>query len=88
MEDLITSGRIVDVIIALVLIEAAALFIYHRQTGHGPAPEQITPTLLSGLCLMVALRAALTGASWIWIALGLTISLIAHLIDLRQRWRI
>jgi hypothetical protein len=43
--------------------------------------------LLPGIFLLVALRAALAGAAWPWVPSALTAALVAHLLDLRQRWR-
>jgi hypothetical protein len=36
---------------------------------------------------MLALRGALVGAWWGWIAVGLLAALVAHLFDLQRRWR-
>ncbi|WP_010218336.1 hypothetical protein [Sphingomonas sp. PAMC 26621] len=41
--------------------------------------------LLPGALMMLALRAALTGAAWWWIALALAASFPAHLADLMRR---
>ena len=44
-------------------IEAVALFVYWRMTGRGLRPASVLAMLLPGACLLLALRAALTGAS-------------------------
>lgn len=85
--DLFDSGRIIDIIILLVIIETAALFALHRFTGRGPRPQALLPTLASGLLLMIALRAAIADLHWELIALPLSLALVAHLLDLAQRWR-
>ncbi|WP_010162327.1 hypothetical protein [Sphingomonas sp. PAMC 26617] len=41
--------------------------------------------LLPGALMMLALRAALTGAVWWWIALALAASFPAHLADLMRK---
>ena len=41
--------------------------------------------LVPGALMMVALRGALTGAAWPWIALPLAASFPFHLADLRRR---
>jgi hypothetical protein len=87
MSDWITSGRLVDLILVLVVLEAVALLAFHRLTGRGLGPRQLIGVLVSGGCLLLALRAALTGAAWTWIGAWLTIALIAHLADLALRWR-
>jgi hypothetical protein len=86
LEDLIASGRVVDVIMVFMGLEALGLWIYHRRTSLGPAPGDVAIMLSAGLCLLLALRAALTGANWAWIAIFLVASLVAHLADLRRRW--
>jgi hypothetical protein len=86
MTDLFASGRIVDIVLAITAIEAALLVAYHRRTGRGPAPAALFGNLLSGVCLMLALRAALVDAWWGWVALWLLAAFGAHLSDLRRRW--
>jgi hypothetical protein len=41
--------------------------------------------LAPGACLVLAVRAAMTGAGWMWIALWLLASLPFHLADLARR---
>ena len=43
--------------------------------------------LLPGALMLLALRAALTGAGWPWIALALAASFPVHLADLARRPR-
>jgi hypothetical protein len=87
MTQLFESGRILDVILALVVLEAIGLLLWYRLTGHGPKPRDILPTLISGLMLMLALRAAIADLQWELVALPLTFALVAHLSDLAIRWR-
>jgi hypothetical protein len=82
----IASGRLVEVILALVVLEGAGLSLHHWLTGRGPDPRRVGPTLLSGFCLLVALRAALVGSGWMWVASALTGALLAHVADLALRW--
>lgn len=77
---------IVDLILAFVVMEAVLLVAWHRRTGGGVAAADLLPNLAAGFCLLAALRAALGGAAWPWIALALLGSLVAHLLDLRRRW--
>lgn len=87
MSALFASGRVVDVIVLLMAAEAVALVAYRRACGAGPAFSALLPNFLAGLFLLLALRAALAEASWGWIAAALAGSLLAHLADLRSRWR-
>jgi hypothetical protein len=87
MTDFFASGRAIDLIIAGMIVQALALTAYFKKTGLGVAPQAFLPNLMSGAFLMVAVRCALTGVWWGWVALLLLSSLAAHLADLRQRWR-
>lgn len=86
MTELFATGRIVDVVLAITALEALLLLAYRRGTGRGPTPADLLGNLLSGVCLMLALRAALVDAWWGWIALWLVAAFAAHLSDLARRW--
>jgi fatty acid desaturase len=87
MAPLFASGRIVDLILAFTVFEVVALSLYRRRTGHGVPAIDIVFNLLSGICLLGALRCALGGAWWGWIGACLFGSLVAHVADLWRRWR-
>ncbi len=87
IEDLVSSGRVVDVICLLMLAEAVAIILVYRRTGRGIPPAEALPSLLAGVGLLLALRGALTQTGWEWIALSLAAALLAHLADVAQRWR-
>lgn len=86
MADFFSTGRIVDLILGLMVIECLFLFAWWRLTGRGLAPGALAANLASGACLLMALRGALTGVGWGWIALCLMAALLAHCADLRRRW--
>ncbi len=81
-----SSGRAADLVLAVMLIEGIALCWLRQRSAKGPTPATIIIGLLPGACLVLALRGALVGAWWGWIALALSASLFAHLADLRRRW--
>lgn len=87
MSDLFASGRIVDLILGLVVLEAALLYIYRRLTGRGPRLRSLLPTLASGALLLLAMRLTIAGLWWGLIALPLALALITHGLDLAGRWR-
>lgn len=87
MSELFADGRIVDLILLLLMIEGAVLAAYRWRTGRGLAIASLAATLLAGAFLLLALRAALTGAPWTDIALWLLAALVAHLFDLDRRLR-
>jgi hypothetical protein len=86
MNTLFTTGRIVDLILGLVLIEIIALTILRKLSKRGMRPFDLLASLLAGIGLLLALRGALTGRGWPVIALCLGSALIAHLWDLSRRW--
>lgn len=86
IEDLVTSGRIVDVMIALVVLEVLALTLYRRRTGAGVAELSLAANAAAGISLMLALRAGLTDAGWATVALCLLFALVFHAADIGQRW--
>jgi hypothetical protein len=87
MEHLIASGRIVDLILGLMLLEAIAIGAYHAGTGRGIGPVDLAINLLAGVALLAALRAALTGADWRIIAAILAVAGLLHVADLSRRWK-
>lgn len=85
VEAVFASGRIVDIALALMALEALGLWAYRRAQGRSFPLADIAWNLGAGACLLLALRAALTGAGWPWIALFLTVALVAHIGDFRRR---
>lgn len=79
--------HLVDAVIVLTLLEVLVLFVIHRRSGAGVAPREIVLNLLSGLSLMLALRAALAQWGAVFILSALLIAGILHSIDLHRRWR-
>lgn len=85
MSELFANGRIIDAVLVLVAAEAVLILAWRRRGGPGAGPLLVT--LASGAFLMLALRAALAGAAWFWLALALLGALAAHLTDLWLRLR-
>ncbi|KQQ23857.1 hypothetical protein ASF53_05985 [Methylobacterium sp. Leaf123] len=84
---LFASGRIIDVILVLVALEALVLLGMRARWGRGPAPGALLSNLASGAALMLALRAALTGTAWPGVAAWLAAALAAHLTEMVIRFR-
>ena len=87
MAELFASGHVVDLIIAFMVIEAVVMLAWHKRTGTGIAPIPFVASLLAGFFLLLALRSALTGGAWQFIALWLLAALAAHLADAALRWK-
>ena len=84
MAELFESGRIIDLILLFILVECVLLWAWRRPELLLP---ELLPNILSGAALMLAVRLALVGARWEWIALSLLAALCAHLCDLGLRLR-
>ena len=77
---LFESGRIADLVIAVMVVEAIVLIFVLKR----PALATVM-TLLPGIFMILALRAAITGAGWEIVAIWITASLPVHLADLWLR---
>ena len=86
IEALILSGRIVDIMIVFIVIEIVLVEISRRMRGRGVGTLPLLVNIGAGGSLMLALRAALTGSGWQWVAVFLVSSLVFHVADLRVRW--
>ena len=86
MLELFANGRVVDLILGLIVVEAIVLFAYRRTTGKGIALGDLVCNSLSGVFLLLALRSALVGVGWPLIALCLLAALLMHLADVWRRW--
>jgi hypothetical protein len=80
-------GPLIDVVIALTVIECVVLVAWHHATGRGVAPRDFIVNLLSGLCLMLALRALAHQAGAGWVAFFLFAAGVAHGLDIWRRWQ-
>lgn len=81
IEAFVQSGWIVDVALALVAVEFLVLAVRRRGVSHAVT---IALALAPGACLLLALRAALTGdGMWVWIWLAASLPL--HGLDLQRR---
>ena len=79
MNRLFASGHAVDIVLLVIAIELA--WLVARGWSISAALLRLGP----GALLLLALRAALTGLDWPWIALPLLLSFPVHLADLIRR---
>ena len=87
MADLFASGRLVDFILFVVVLEAAVVLLYWSRARRGIAPLDLLPNLCAGAFLLLALRATLASGGWTLAILCLSAAGVAHLIDVYRRWR-
>lgn len=86
MEALFASGLVADLALAVLALEAAGLWALRRFAGRGPGLAPLGLGLLSGACLLLALRAALTGAGPAWVGAALAAAGAAQVAWLVQAW--
>jgi uncharacterized membrane protein len=86
MAELFASGRLVDLILIVVLLEAVALLLYWHRAQRGIGPFDLLPNLCAGAFLLLALRATLAGSGWRTASFCLAVAGLAHLIDIYRRW--
>jgi len=87
MANLIETGRIVDVIVALLLLEGAILAVVLRALGRHGLLAGLLFNLAAGAFLLLGLRAVVNGADWRLAGMLLGAALIAHAGDLVLRLR-
>lgn len=79
MEALFASGHAVDIVLAVIAVELLWLVL-----RGGWSWDAAIYRLLPGALMLVAVRNALLGLYWPWIALPLLLSFPVHLADLRR----
>lgn len=85
MEQFITGGSVTAVILAVLVIEAVIVSVYLVRTGRTLRLPGFLAGLAAGGCLVLALREALTNGGWVMIAIFLSLSFLAHAIELALR---
>jgi len=78
-----TSGHVVDLILVIIALEF--LLVSTRPPGRRQPMIDRLLAFGPGVCLLLALRAALTDAGWIWVAVALAASFPVHIADLMRR---
>lgn len=82
MTELFASGHAVDIVLLVIMFELGWLTL-----RRGWTPADALLRLAPGALMLVALRGALTGQDWRWIALPLLASFPIHLADLARARR-
>jgi hypothetical protein len=76
---LYATGHAVDIVLAVIAVEWVWLVF-----AGGWRATDAALRLAPGVMMLLALRAALSGQSWYWVALPLLVSFPFHLADLAQ----
>ena len=83
MAGFFASGHAVDLVLLVIVVEFAVLSL-RRSGALGRGLDRML-ALMPGVCMLFALRAALTGAAWPWVAAPLAASFPFHIADLIRR---
>jgi hypothetical protein len=86
MTALFTSGHVVDIVLAVMLLEVGLLLAYRHRIRNGPSVTDVLSVLVPGVFLLLALRGALVGAGIVLIAACLIAAFLAHVADVARRW--
>jgi hypothetical protein len=77
-----TSPHLIDVIMLFTVLEGVVLACWRK------LPTRTVIVMLApGLCLLLAVRAAMAGVAWPWVPVALTGALVTHFFDMRERFR-
>lgn len=85
--ELFSTGLVADLALAIIVVEAAVIWLLRRRAGRGPGLGDVAPFLAAGAFLVLALRTALVGAPWYCTAAALAASGVAHAVDVARRFR-
>ena len=86
IQELVLSGRIVDVMLIFIVLEIAVIATIRYRRGGGVSALPLIANIGAGASLMVALRFSLTGGDWRWITASLLVALAFHAMDISLRW--
>lgn len=77
----------IDFVLVMVLLEVIAVRVFLSKRWSAGAIKALLANLAAGCALILAVRLALMSAPGGWILLCLSLSLIAHLVDVAMRSR-
>ena len=86
LRDFVMSGRIADVALVAMMLEAVVLFFLTRRSS-AVARLGLAANLLAGATLVLAVKFALTSDGWPFVVAAFCGSLVCHVTDLAVRWR-
>lgn len=87
LQGLVESGRIVDIMLAVIVVELVLLVGYRIVRQRGPGVASIVLNIGAGGSLMFALRLLYDDAGWQLVAAALVASAVFHAGDVVYRWR-
>ena len=85
MEELVTSGWIAGIVLAALALEVTVVSVILWRRSRPLDMLSFVATILAGGSLVLALRSAILGAGWLFVAMYLAAALLAHAADLALR---
>lgn len=85
MEDFILSGQVANVMLVVLAAEVMLVGFHLWRYGMALPLLSIAASGMAGGALVLALRAALQEAGWLFVAMYLLAALLAHLADIALR---
>ncbi|MDX2235692.1 MAG: hypothetical protein NW200_14430 [Hyphomonadaceae bacterium] len=79
------GGGPIDLVLAIIALEFVVLLARAAPGGRGRRAVDLGLALAPGACILMALRAALTGEAWGVVAFWLAASFPVHVADLLRR---
>ena len=90
MTSLLAPGRLLELVMAGVVVEGLLLVAYRRRTGRGMPAREVVAFLGAGLALLGAARATVaasaTPGQTLAIAAAMAAALACHVWHVVQRW--
>ena len=81
------AARLLDLAIAVTLVEGMALAAWRAATGRGMPHRELVAFLGAGLALLVAVRLVTERAPLVALGAALVAALVLHLWLVAQRWQ-
>ncbi len=87
MAELLSTGRVFDLLVAFIAIELAAFCGYRLLRQEHPVPIDVYLHMAAALGLLAAARSVFAGAWWGLIGLLLAGALLSHALGIAIGWR-
>lgn len=87
LDEFVRSGTVVDLAVLVLIAETAALVALRRRRPSGPPVAGLLWNAAAGAALMLAVRAAVTGADSLVVLVWLAVAGVVHAGDQVTRWR-
>jgi NhaP-type Na+/H+ or K+/H+ antiporter len=89
--EILVSPHLIDFILGFVVLEVIVIHclgsLRTRKSSRLSQWRAVVVLVLPGVCLLLAIRVAMSGALWPWLPVALLAALATHLLDVRERWR-